>query len=105
MTDKSIIQFINQLADIRQKIAAENLEKKFERSFNRIFSVLEEEGFICQYPIGEKYSETRTDCEASIVGKESGNMVITQVLKPVIYKRSDDDVALLQKGVVMAEKI
>jgi len=105
MTDKSIIQFINQLVEIRQKVATANLEKKFERNFKRIFSVLDEEGFICSYPLGEKYHETRTDYETSFVGKVSINMVITQVLKPVIYKKNDDGITLIQKGVVIVEKI
>jgi hypothetical protein len=31
-------------------------------------------------------------------------MVITQVIKPVIYKKSPEGLALVQKGVVMVEK-
>ena len=104
MKEQNIIQFINQLIEIKQKIAAENLEKKFERNLNRIFSILEDEGFIFQYPLGEKYHETRTDCEASIVGEASEKMLITQVLKPVIYKRSNHEIALVQKAVVIVEK-
>jgi hypothetical protein len=50
------IQLINQVTEIRQKIAQEKSEGKFERNFNRIFSVFEDEGFICQYPLGEKYN-------------------------------------------------
>jgi len=105
MTDQTILHFINQLTEIRQKIASENLEKKFERNFNRMFSILEEEGFICRYPLGEKYDETCTDCDASIVGKETGNMHITQVIKPVIYKKCDDGIMLVQKAVVIVEEV
>ena len=104
MTEQSMIQIINQLSDIKQKIVAENLEKKFERNFNRIFSILDDEGFICQYPLGEKYNETRTDCEASIVGETSEKMVITQVLKPLIYKRNNNEINLTQKAIVIVEK-
>ena len=104
MKEQNIIQIINQLSEIKQKIAVENLEKKFERRFNRIFSILEDEGFIFQYPLGEKYNETRTDCEASIVGEASENMVIAQVIKPLIYKKSNDEVSLIQKAVVIVEK-
>jgi hypothetical protein len=100
----SYIQLINQFTEIRQKVAQEKLEKKFERNFNRVFSIFEEDGFICQYPLGEKYNETRTDCEASIVGKEAKNMIVTQVIKPVVYKKSPEVLTLLQKGIVMVEK-
>ena len=104
MTEQNTIQLINQLVEVRQKIAAENLEKKFERNFNRMFAALEEEGFICRYPLGEKYSETRTDCEASIAGEESENMIIAQVIKPAIYRKNADGVSLVQKAVVIVEK-
>jgi len=104
MKEHNIIQIINQLSEIKQKIAVENLEKKFERSFNRIFSILEDEGFIFQYPLGDKYNETRADCEASIVGETSEKMVITQVLKPLIYKRNNNEIRLIQKAVVIVEK-
>ena len=104
MKEQNIIQIINQLSEIKQKIVAENLEKKFERNFNRIFSTLEDDGFIIQYPLSEKYNETRTDCEASIVGETSENMVITQVIKPLIYKKNNDEVSLIQKAVVIVEK-
>ena len=98
------IQIINQLVEIRQKIKQEKLEEKFERNFNRIFSVLEDEGYVCQYPLGEKYTETRTDCEANIIGRETRNMGITQVIKPVIYKKNPEGLALVQKGIVIVEK-
>jgi hypothetical protein len=98
------IRLINQFAEIRQKVGEENLEKKFERNFNRIFSIFEEEGFICQYPLGEKYSETRTDCEATIIGKEKKDMIVTQVIKPIIYRKSPEGLTLAQKGIVLVEK-
>ena len=100
----SNILLINQIIEIKQKISDEKLDKKFERNFNRIFSLLEEDGFICQYPIGEKYNETRADCEATIIGTESANMVITQIIKPIIYKKTPGGCTLAQKGIVMVEK-
>ncbi len=98
------IQLINQLVEIKQKVLQEDLEKKFERNLNRVFSIIENEGFICQYPLGEKYNETRTDCEANIIGNESKNMIITQVIKPIIYKKTPEGLSLAQKGIVMVEK-
>jgi ribosomal protein S8 len=99
----SYIQIINQLVEIRQKIKQEKLEEKFERNFNRIFSVIEDEGYIYQYPLGEKYTETRTDCEATIIGRETRSMVITQVIKPIIYKKNPEGLILVQKGIVIVE--
>lgn len=73
------------------------------RNFDRLFSIYEEEGFIIQDPTGEVYTETRTDCEASISGRVGSKMKITRTIKPIIYQRRDGSVQLLQKGVVIAE--
>ena len=98
------IQLINQIAEIRNKITQDNLLPKYERNFNRINSLLEDEGFIFRYPVGEKYRESSADCEANIVGPEGSDMVITQVIKPIIYKKDADKVLLVQKGIVIVEK-
>jgi hypothetical protein len=65
--------------------------------------MFEEEGYIIQDPTGEAYSDTRTDCEASISGRITPKMKITRTIKPIIYQRRDDSIQLLQKAVVIAE--
>lgn len=97
------LQIINQLFEMQQKLAQENMNQKFERNFNRLFNIFEEEGYLIKNPEGEKYSDARTDCEINIVGREGKNMVITQVVKPVIYKQENGAVTLVQKGIVMVE--
>jgi hypothetical protein len=84
---------------IKESGAAQN----FERNFNRLFNIFEEDGYIIQDPTGETYSETRTDCEASISGRIDSKMKITRTIKPIIYQKKDGSVQLLQKAVVIAE--
>lgn len=36
-------------------------------------------------PIGESYNETRTDCDASIAGSGTENLVIKEVMKPIVW--------------------
>ena len=105
MTDQNIIHLINQLVEIKQKIVAVNMNEKFERNFNRIFSLLEDTGFIYRYAIGDKYDTTHTDCEAAIMGGVSKNMVITRVIKPAVYKKINDSFTMVQKAVVVVEKV
>lgn len=94
---------INQLFEMQAKIKDAGLSASFERNFNRLFSMFEEDGFIIQDPTGEAYTESRTDCEASISGKMSEKMKITRTLKPVIYQKKEEGIQLLQKAVVIAE--
>lgn len=101
----NFIQLINQLTEIENKINQDNLMSKYERNFNRIHGLLEEEGYIFKYPVGEKYRESSADYEANIVGKEGKDMTITQVIKPVIYKKDPDKITLIQKGIIIVEKL
>lgn len=97
------IHIINQLFEIQMKIKESGASQNFERNFNRLFGLFEEEGYIIQDPTGESYAETRTDCEASISGRLGSKMKITRTIKPIIYQRKDGSVQLLQKAVVIAE--
>lgn len=97
-------QVINQLFEIQYKIKELGQAGSFERNFNRLFSIFEDDGFIIQDPTNEMYNDSRTDCEASIVGNLSSKMKIIKTLKPVIYKKVDNSLHLIQKAVVLVEK-
>jgi len=88
---------------MQTKIKEGGAAANFERNLNRMFSLFEEDGYIIQDPTGESYSETRTDCEASISGRIGSSMKITRTIKPIIYQKKEGIVELLQKGIVIAE--
>ena len=88
---------------MQAKIRESGAALSYERNFSRLFTIFEEDGYIIQDPTGEAYSETRTDCEASISGRIGSKMKITRTIKPVIYQKKDGNVQLLQKAVVIAE--
>ena len=94
---------INQLFEMQAKLKEASTAVNLERNFSRLFNLFEEEGFMIQDPTGEAYTETRTDCEASISGRLGSKMKITRTIKPVIYQRKDGSVQLIQKGVVIVE--
>lgn len=97
------IHIINQLFEMQAKIKEVGVTQQFERNFNRLFSIFEEEGYMIQDPTGDEYTESRTDCEASISGRINTKMKITRTIKPVIYQRKNGGMLLLQKAVVMVE--
>lgn len=97
------LHIINQLFEMQCKANELQVSRQFERNFNRLFSVFEEEGYIIQDPTGEVYTDSRTDCEASISGQMSSKMKIIRTLKPVIYQKKGNEVQLLQKAIVIAE--
>ena len=97
------VHIINQLFEMQAKIKENGGAQSFERNFIRLFNIFEEDGFIIQDPTGEAYTETRTDCEASISGRIGSKMKIIRTIKPIIYQKKDGSVQLLQKAVVIAE--
>jgi hypothetical protein len=97
------VHIINQLFEMQAKLKEAGAATNFERNFSRLFNIFEEDGYIIQDPTGEAYSETRTDCEASISGRMGSKMKVTRTIKPIIYERKDGNLRLVQKGVVIAE--
>ncbi|SRR5258708_207513 len=99
----NLIHVINQLFEMQTKTKEGGAIANIERNLNRLFNLFEEDGYIIQDPTGEIYSETRTDCEASISGRIGSKMKITRTIKPIIYQKKEGNVELLQKGIVIAE--
>ena len=97
------IHIINQLFEMQAKISDAGLANQFERNFSRLMNLFEEDGYVIQNPTGESYTESRTDCEASISGRLGSKMKISRTIKPIIYQRKDNAVQLLQKGIVIVE--
>ncbi len=99
----NLVKLVNQFFEIKSKIADMDKESMFERNFNRVNNIFEEENFVIHDPTGESYSESRTDCEANIVGRIANKMRITKTLKPIIYQKNETGLHLIQKAVVIVE--
>ena len=97
------VPIINQVFELRALITQLGQAENFERNFNRLFSIFQDDGYIIQDPTNETYNEMRTDCEASIAGKPGAKMKISKTLKPIIYLKKGDSVELHQKAVVIVE--
>ncbi len=99
------VHIINQFFEIKAKLSDDVSFSNLERNFNRLNSIFEEAGFIIQDPTNELYNEARTDCEASFVGKIGSKMKIKKTIKPIIYKKEDNNIQLVQKAVVLVENM
>jgi hypothetical protein len=91
-----LLRIINQLFDIEKKSAQNNT---ILRPIERIKNSFEDMGYRIHNPITEAYNETRTDCEASIMGTKLTNLSVTEVIKPIVYHAGN----IIQKGVVIVE--
>ena len=106
MQDHSqIVKLINNFFDIDKKVAQKPEMQSLTRNLERMKSSFEEMGYIIRNPKGEVYSDTRTDCDASIVGAGTENLVITDVIKPIVYWRIGEVLGIVQKGIVLVEGV
>ena len=64
---------------------------------------MENLGFNIVNPIGESYDDRRADYTANIIGEKSKGFVISEVIKPIVYKKEEGSIVLAQKGIVIAE--
>ena len=110
------LDLINQIFEIEKKTSVLKEENSLQRNINKLKDLIENElfsgingtmGLSYYSPFGETYSETRTDCEASIAGISSDNLEIIEVIKPIIYycyKENEKVIkTIVQKAVVVAE--
>jgi len=90
---QAYLDFMNQIFEIEKKAINLKEDKSIQRNLNKRKGILEEEffkgsstiGLTYHNPLGETYSETRTDCEATIAGTDVENLEITEVIKPIIF--------------------
>ena len=90
---QAYLDFMNQIFEIEKKAANLKEENSIQRNLNKMKGILEEEffkgsstiGLTYHNPLGESYSDTRTDCEATISGTGVENLEIIEVIKPIIF--------------------
>ncbi len=101
--DKLTLNLINQLFEIERKLTSKKIDVA-DRNLERIKHDLEANNIKVIDPTGEKYEDTRTDCQANIVGELGRNMVITRTMKPIVIENGPNGMELIQRGTVIVEK-
>ena len=109
---KPYVDLIDQLFEIERKL--ENIQEpnSIERNLNKMKDVFEnifsnstesDIGLTYHNPLGETYNETRLDLEASIAGNSTDNLVVKEVVKPIIRYKKGGASIIVRKGVVIVE--
>jgi hypothetical protein len=99
---------INILFDFEKRLTRLGVEDRgLERNVERMHRLFEEQypdgSLTWHNPLGEAYSETRTDCDADIAGNSTTGLKITEVIKPVIFYQPQEGTRfIVQKAVVIA---
>lgn len=100
---KWIFQVLNNLCDIERKLSIHGDPGNAKRNVDRIKETLEAEKLYYEDPMGQVFSETRTDLEASITGTKTENLYVVEVIKPIIRIGDRQFSRVVQKGIVVVE--
>jgi hypothetical protein len=104
---KIYIDLLDQVFEIEKKVDSISETNSIGRNVNRIKEIFEhlepDGGLLFHNPIGEAYNETRTDIDASIAGASAENLIITEVIKPIIRYRKGGVSLIARKGIVVVE--
>ncbi|GAC02925.1 hypothetical protein [Paraglaciecola chathamensis] len=104
--DKKIITILNQLFEIERKSKENGHLDKIARNIERIKSALIQDNqsgeIFYEDPTGEEYSETRNDLEVHIVGENTQDLIVVDVIKPIIRygNRQLGLTQVIQRGLV-----
>ena len=97
------LSILNNLYDIERKLTVHGDPGHAIRNVERIKEEFQQQGLIIDDPLGATFKETRTDLEASIVGDSTENLVVTEVIKPVIRFFIGPVSRVVQKGIVVVQ--
>jgi hypothetical protein len=105
---KQYIEILDQVFEIEKKLESISEPNSVGRNINRIKEMFEylteDSGLFYQNPLGEHFNETRTDLEASIAGNSTDNLMVTEVIKPIIrFRTNSGATTIVRKGVVVVE--
>ena len=118
---KSILIVLNQLYELEQKIKKHGDTANLSRNVSKMKDALAEEwlpasdagsgqnyiGLSYEDPMGQSVNETRTDLEFTISGSGTENLVVVEVIKPIIraiFRDSGGEFSnIVQKGIVIVE--
>ena len=106
---KQYLFMLNQLFEIEQKVGEIQEPNSVQRNIDRLKNFFETEalsegeGLIYYNPIGEKFDETRTDCEATISGTGHDHLEIIEIIKPIIFVKYSQTQMIAQKGIVIVQ--
>ena len=110
------LDLLNQVFEIDKKASALTESNSIQRNVRNIRTWFERDILVTQggqpvlcsltfhNPIGEPYNETRADCDASIAGNGTEHLMITEVMKPIVWLSVGGALkVIVQQAVVMVE--
>jgi len=100
---KALLTVLNQLYELEQKLKRQGDPSTTQRNIMKMKDAFEEMGLYYEDPMSQTFNETRSDLEANISGPKTDNLVVVEVIKPIIRHGSRAYSRVVQKGIVVVE--
>jgi hypothetical protein len=100
---KWALGILNNLCDIEKKLDINGDGSNIKRNVDRIKDLLEEENIFYENPLGQKFTETRTDLDATITGEGVEDLIVVEVIKPIIRVGNKNYSVVVQRGIVIVQ--
>lgn len=100
---KWALTVLNQTYEVERKLTLHGDPGNALRNVEKLKDALSNEGLFYENPIGQPFKETRTDLEASISGSGTENLVVVEVIKPIIRGGNAGFSRVIQKGIVIVQ--
>ena len=118
---KSVLIVLSQIYQVEKKLTELPEASELRRNIERMKDAFAEDGLpvfdgggrpcflglTYEDPMGQAFKETRTDLEATIAGTSTENLVVVEVIRPIIratLKRGEAGSSqIVQKGIVIVE--
>lgn len=71
------------------------------RNIERMKDAISDLQLFYEDPMGTTFTETRSDVEATISGGQTENLIVVEVIKPIIRFGGKEGSLLVQKGIVV----
>lgn len=101
---KQMFSILNNLFEIEKKVKLHGDAGNILRNIEKIKDALSDLGYVYEDPTGQSFNQTRTDVDATITGAGVENLVIIDVIKPIVRLSSKGVSAIIQKGIVIVEQ-
>jgi len=98
---KWAFMLLNNLYEIEKKLLAHGDIGNIGRNVEKMKDIMAVEKLFYDDPINQEYKETRTDLEVSIAGESTENLIVSEVIKPIIRYGDDQYSKVVQKGIVV----
>ena len=100
---KWALTLLNNLYEIERKLSAHGDPGNLGRNVEKIKDAVMGEGLFYEDPLGQPFKETRTDLDATISGHNTEDLIVAEVIKPIIRAGRAEFSRVVQKGIVIVQ--